>query len=142
MNISLCLWSISLYGGFFSSPYSLTGDLRVPIFFSHCSKYLFRAIRLIVLATQLPAVLHAGSPVSCHNLLTACMCSNNRSKPRRSLFRSESINLMVDSVYAEATEAVKSRFSMLRGPILLYGLQPSLQLLVAIQSYSLDFSDV
>jgi hypothetical protein len=29
---------------------------------------------------------------------------------------------------------------MLRGQILLHGLQPSLQLLVAVQSYSLDFS--
>jgi hypothetical protein len=47
--------------------------------------------------------------------------------------------LLADHLYAAAIEALKSHFSMFRQPILLHDLQPSLQLLLAIQSHSLDF---
>jgi hypothetical protein len=64
------------------------------------------------LMVQLTAVLHAGSLVSCHIFFSLCFCFNNRSKPGRSLFISENVTLLVDNLYAEATEAVKSRASL------------------------------
>jgi hypothetical protein len=54
------------------------------------------------------AFLHPGSLVSCHNFLFLFSFFNSRSKPGRSLFNSDKVILLVDSLYAEAIEAVKA----------------------------------
>jgi hypothetical protein len=110
---SWCLWSIPLYDGFRNGPYSLRCDIRVTLFVSHRSSAFLPSIRLIVFATQLTADLHAGPQVSCHNFLIPCFCCNKRSKPGRSLFRFESVTFLVDNLYGEAIEAVKSRAALL-----------------------------
>jgi hypothetical protein len=52
-------------------------------------------------------ILDHGYLASFHSL---CLCSNTLSNPGRSwLFMSESVTLLVDSLYAEAIEAIKSR---------------------------------
>jgi hypothetical protein len=79
------------------------------IFVSHLTSACLRVILLIDLLTQLTAVLQAGSLVSCHNFLSLRLGFNSRSRPRISLFLSESVTLLVASLYAEAIEAVKSR---------------------------------
>jgi hypothetical protein len=56
---------------------------QLAIFVSYCSSAFFWVIRLIDSVTQLTAVFHAGSLVSCHNFLSLCLCSNNRSRPGR-----------------------------------------------------------
>jgi hypothetical protein len=78
----------------------------LPIFVSHDSSAFLRVIRLIVFVTQLTAVLHAGSVVSCNNFRSLCLCFNQWSRPGRSLFMSECVNLLVDNLYAEAIETV------------------------------------
>jgi hypothetical protein len=82
------------------------------IFVSHLSSAFLRVIRLIAIETQLTTVLHAGFLISCHNFRNLCLCFNNRSKPGRSLLRSKSVILLVDSLYAEAIEAEKSRAAL------------------------------
>jgi hypothetical protein len=82
------------------------------IFVSYRSSAYLRVIRLIVFVSQLTAVLHAGSFVSCHNFVSLCLCFNKRSSLSRSLFMSESVTLLVDSLYAEAIEAVKQRAAL------------------------------
>jgi hypothetical protein len=79
---------------------------------SHRSSAFLRVIRLIYLVTRLTAALHAGSLVSCHNFLSLCFCFSKWSNPCRSLFMCESVTLLVDSLYAEAIEAVKSRATL------------------------------
>jgi hypothetical protein len=64
-------------------------------------------MRLIDFETQLNSFLHNGSLVSCHNLLILVLYFNSRSRPGRSLFNSNKVILLVDSLYAEATEALK-----------------------------------
>jgi hypothetical protein len=49
---------------------------QFPTFVSHRSSAFLRVIRLMVSATQLTAVLHAGSPVTCHNFLNIRLCFN------------------------------------------------------------------
>jgi hypothetical protein len=62
----------------------------------------------MVFLTPLTAILHAGSRVSCHSFHILCLRFNKQSNPGRSwLFMSESVTLLVDSLYAEAIEAVK-----------------------------------
>jgi hypothetical protein len=80
---------------------------QFPILFSHRSNAFLRVNRLMEFATRLYADLHAGSLVSCHNFLSLRFCFNRNSNPGLSLFRVESLILLVDSLYAEATEAVK-----------------------------------
>jgi hypothetical protein len=109
MNISWCPWFIPLYEGFRNGPYTLRSDLTVAYFCFPPFKCLFRAIRLICFVTQLTAVLHAGSLVSCHIFRSLCLYFNNRSRPGRSLFICKSVILLVDNLYAETIEAVKSR---------------------------------
>jgi hypothetical protein len=75
---------------------------------SYRSSALLPAIRLIVLATQSRAVLHAGFRVTCDSFLNLRLCFSRLFTPGRSLFWYESVILRVDSLYAEATEAVKS----------------------------------
>jgi hypothetical protein len=84
----------------------------LPIFVSHSSHAFLQVISLIYFMTQLTADLHAGSLVSCHSFLSVCLCFNNRSKPGRLLFMFESVTLLVDSLYGEATEAVKLRAAL------------------------------
>jgi hypothetical protein len=109
MNSSLCPWSTPLKEGFRSGPYSLRCDLAFPIFVSHRWSAHLWVTRLIAFETQLTAVLHAGSLVSYHKFLSHCLYFNNRSKPGRSLLICKSVILFVDSLYAEAIEAAKSR---------------------------------
>jgi hypothetical protein len=75
-------------------------------FVSHRSSAFLRVIRLMVLATQLSAVLHAGSQVTFHSFLNLLLCFSRLSRPGRSLFRSEGVILLDDSVYTEAIEEV------------------------------------
>jgi hypothetical protein len=83
-------------------------DLRVTYFFSHLSIAFSRINLWIVLVTQSSAVLHAGSLASCHNLRSLRLSCRKLSKPESALFRSERVSLRVDSLYAEAIEAVKA----------------------------------
>jgi hypothetical protein len=85
---------------------------QLHIFISNRSSAFFRVIRLICFVTQLTAVLHAGSLVSCHIFRSPCLYFNNRSRPGRSLFISKSVILLVDNLYAEAIEAVKSHAAL------------------------------
>jgi hypothetical protein len=66
----------------------------------------------MVLVVQLIAVLNAGSRVSCHNFLNLCLCFNRTSAPGRSLLKSESVTLLVDTPKTEDVEAVKSRVAL------------------------------
>jgi hypothetical protein len=77
------------------------------IFVSHRSSVFLRVIHLIDFVTQLTAVLHAGSLVSCHNFLSLRLCFNSRSRSEISLFMSEIVTLLVANLYAEAIEVVK-----------------------------------
>jgi hypothetical protein len=85
---------------------------QFPILVSHRSRAFLRVIRLTVFVTPLTAVLRAGSRVSCHNCLSLCLCFNGRSSPGRSLFKSETVILLVESLYAEAIEAANSRAAL------------------------------
>jgi hypothetical protein len=67
---------------------------------------------VISFVTRLTAALHAISLVSCHNFLSLCLCFSKWSSPGRSFFMSESVTLLVDSLYAEAIETVKSRAAL------------------------------
>jgi hypothetical protein len=66
----------------------------------------------MVLATQLSAVLHAGSRVTFQSFLNLRLCFSKLSRQGIYLLRSESVILLVDSLYAEAIEAVKSRAAL------------------------------
>jgi hypothetical protein len=77
------------------------------IFVSHLIIVFFRVILRIVSVAQLSVVLHAGALLSCHNFRSLCLSYRKWSRPGSSLFSSESVNLVVDSLYAEAREAVK-----------------------------------
>jgi hypothetical protein len=67
--------------------------------FFHLSSAFLQVVRLIVFVTQFTAVLHAVSRVSCHNFLDLRLCFNSRSEPDRSLFKSKTVTLLVDSLY-------------------------------------------
>jgi hypothetical protein len=69
-------------------------------------------VRLIALETRLAAVLRPGSLVSCHSFLFLFLYFNSRSMPGISLCKSANVILLVDSLYAEAIEAVKSRAAL------------------------------
>jgi hypothetical protein len=63
----------------------------------------------MVYVTHLTAVFHALSRVSGHSFLNLSLCRRKSSGPctSRSLFRPESVILLVCSLYIDATEAVK-----------------------------------
>jgi hypothetical protein len=82
---------------------------QFPTFISHRPSAFLWVICLIVLATQLTAVLYAGSQVTCYSFLNFRLCYSKISRQGRSLLRSEDEIILVDSLYAEAIEAVKSR---------------------------------
>jgi hypothetical protein len=81
---------------------------QFPSFASHHLTAFLWFVHLMVLVTQLTAVLHAGSRVTCYSFLNLCLCFSRLSRPGVSLLRSESVILHVDSLYVEAIEAVKS----------------------------------
>jgi hypothetical protein len=85
---------------------------QLPIFVSHRSRAFFRVIRPICFVTQLTAVLHAGSLVSCHIFRRLCLYFNYRSRLGRSFFIPKSVILLVDNLYAEVMETVKSRVAL------------------------------
>jgi hypothetical protein len=78
------------------------------ILVSHRSSSFLRVIRPIDFVSQLTARLNAGSLVSCHKFLSLHLCFYDRSRPGISLFMSESVTLMVVSLFSDAIEAVKS----------------------------------
>jgi hypothetical protein len=70
---------------------------QFPTFASYRFSAFLRIINLTVLVIQLTAILHAGSWVTCHSFLHLSFCYSRLSIPGRSLFRSESVSLLVDS---------------------------------------------
>jgi hypothetical protein len=52
---------------------------------------------------------HAGSRVTCHSFLNLRLCFSRHFRPSSFLLNSENVILLVDILYSEATEAVKSR---------------------------------
>jgi hypothetical protein len=68
---------------------------------SRRSSIFQRIIRVIVLGTQWTSFLFVvrAPLVACHNYLSPCLCFNKWSKPSRSLFRSETITLLVDNTH-------------------------------------------
>jgi hypothetical protein len=112
MNGGWCSWSIPLHEGLRNRSWSLRCGSQFPILFSQRSSAFLRVNRRIYFATRLIAGLHAGSQVSCDNFLNLRFCFNRQSNPGISLFRVESLILLVDSLFAEAVEAVKSRAAL------------------------------
>jgi hypothetical protein len=85
---------------------------QLAIFVSHRSNAFFRVIRLICFVTQLIAVLHVGSLVSCHIFHSLWLYFNSRSRPGRSFFISKSVILLVNNLHAKAIEDIKSRAAL------------------------------
>jgi hypothetical protein len=81
--------------------------LQFASFVSNLSSALFQTILLIFRTTQLTAILHAGSLVSCHNCLSFLLCFNKQSRPNSSYFLSKIIVFLVYILYAEAVDAAK-----------------------------------
>jgi hypothetical protein len=69
-------------------------------------------IPLMVLVTQLTAILHVGSQVTYHSFLNHRLCFSRLSRTSRCLLRFESVILLVGSLYAETIEALKSRVAI------------------------------
>jgi hypothetical protein len=63
---------------------------------------------LIDFETHLTVFLHPGSLVSCHNFLILFLYFNSRSRRGRSLFNSDKVILLVDSLEAEKARAALS----------------------------------
>jgi hypothetical protein len=61
----------------------------------------------MVLVTQLTAILHAGSRLTCHSFLKVRLYFGRLSRPGKSLLSSESVILLVYSLCTEAIEVVK-----------------------------------
>jgi hypothetical protein len=94
------------------------------IFDCHLLSTLFRTILLTFRVTQVTALLHAGSLVSCHNFLIFLLCFNRRSRPAILYFRSKIVVLLVDILYAEVIRTAKSRATLsasLQGWIWIFG---------------------
>jgi hypothetical protein len=64
-------------------------------FVSHCCSAFLRVIRLMVLETQLSAVLHYGSRVICHSFLNLRLCFSKFSRSGISLLMWKSVILLV-----------------------------------------------
>jgi hypothetical protein len=102
MNNGSSLWPIPFHNRFCNRPQSLRWDLTVP----YRSSTFLQVICLIVSATQLTAVLHAGFRVTCHSFLNLRLCFSRLSRKSRSLI------FLLDSKNAEAIEVVKSRAAL------------------------------
>jgi hypothetical protein len=85
---------------------------QFPTLVSHRSSAFLRVISFMVLETQLSVVLHAGSQVICHSFLNFRLRFRKISRPGIYLLMSESVILLVASLYAESMEAVKSRTAL------------------------------
>jgi hypothetical protein len=108
MTSSWCPWSIPLYEGFRNGPRSLrVSSFRFPPLkcpsTGHSSDWVRNPVN---------CSFTFWIPAACHNFLSFCLCFNKKSKPGRSLFRSESVTLLVDNPYAGAIEAAKSRAAL------------------------------
>jgi hypothetical protein len=69
-------------------------------------------MRLIDFKTQLTDFLHPRSLLSCQSFLIIFLCFNSQSRTGRLLFNSDKVIILVDNLYAEATEAVKERAAL------------------------------
>jgi hypothetical protein len=67
---------------------------------------------LMILATKLTAVLHAVSWVNFHSFLNLRLCFSRLPSPGKCLLRSKSLIFLVDSLFAEAIGAGKSRAAL------------------------------
>jgi hypothetical protein len=83
-----------------------------PTLVSQCLSAFLRVIHRMVLVTQITAILHAGSQVTCHSFLNLCLWFNRLSRPGRTLLRSGSVILLLGNPYTEAMVAVKSRAAL------------------------------
>lgn len=97
------LWGIFAIGHIAWGMTSQSGN-----FVSDFSSALFWTILLILWVTQLAAVLHVGSMVSCHNFLSFLLCFNKRTRPGISYLRSKIVDFLVDSLYVKAKDVAKS----------------------------------
>jgi hypothetical protein len=113
----------SMNGNWCSGPSLFIGDfaighraegvtLQFPTFVCNSSSAFLRVIRLMILATQSNAFLHARYQVICRSFLNIHLWFSSLSREGTSLLRSEGVILLVDSLYAEAIEAVKSRAAL------------------------------
>jgi hypothetical protein len=112
MKSCWCLWSIPFHKRFRNRPQNLRCNLTVPNVVSNSLSAFLRVIHLMVLAIHLSVVLHAGSRVIFHCFLNLRLCFSKFSRLGISLLRSKSVFLLVDSLYAEAIEAVKLRATL------------------------------
>lgn len=85
---------------------------QILTFVSHSSSAFLRVIRLMVLVTQLTAVSHCGSRVTCHSFLNLHLCFSRLCKQGRSLFWSESVSLLFGNLHAKAIKRVQSRAAL------------------------------
>jgi hypothetical protein len=109
MNCTWCLWYISFHKQFRNRLQSLKCNLTIPYFSFPPFECLSTDHSSDGLATQINAVLHAGSRATCHSFLNFPLCFSRPFRPGSALFRSDSVCLLVDNLYAEATEVVKLR---------------------------------
>jgi hypothetical protein len=81
---------------------------QFPTFVSHLSSAFLRAIRLMVLATQLTAVLQADPRLLATVSVTFLYVPADAPDQVHRLFRSESVTSLVDSLCIEAIGGDKS----------------------------------
>jgi hypothetical protein len=108
-NSGWCLWSIPLHKRF-AIGHRLQVWPQFPTFFPPL-ECLSRVIALKVLATQLTAVFMLD-PGLLASFLKLRLYFSRLSRPGRSLFTFQSLNLFVDWLYAESIETVKSRAAL------------------------------
>jgi hypothetical protein len=79
---------------------------ELAIFYSHRLSAPLQVMRLIIFEIQLNAFYTLDPWFLFHSFLNLFLCFSNLSKPGISLFNAENLTLLVDSLYAEAMEAV------------------------------------
>jgi hypothetical protein len=77
------------------------------------SVFTSRPTSLLASTVQFTSVFYAGSRVSCHNFLSLCLCLSSLSRLHGPRLRSKIVVVLVDSLYAEATETAESRAALL-----------------------------
>jgi hypothetical protein len=99
INSCRCLWSIPFISDFAIAlrAWGVTSQFSTSV--SHRYSFFLPVIRLMALVTQLTAVLHAESQVTCHSFLKLCSCFSLISRPGRSLFRSDIVILPICRSY-------------------------------------------
>jgi len=101
MNSGWWLWSIPPHKGFSQEPRLHEVSPQSGLFKCSTSQFIPMIILWIVLVTQLSAILHAGSLVSCHNFRSL------RFSCRKTHCFGLRMCMRVCSLYAKAMEAVK-----------------------------------